>query len=54
MNIYTRWIAELLNIDLNSALNIQNQMQIDFSECTKQQFNYEARLTQSIMAELAN
>lgn len=54
MNIYTRWIAELLKIDLQSALAIQDQMQIDFSECTRQQFNKEARLTYSIMQELAH
>jgi hypothetical protein len=54
MNIYTRWIAELLKLDLESALAIQDQMQIDFSECTRQQFNKEARLTHSIMQELAH
>jgi hypothetical protein len=43
MNIYTKWIMELLGIDAETAIKVQDQMIIDFSECTKRQFNKEAR-----------
>jgi hypothetical protein len=52
MNIYTRWISSLLNIPLERALEVQDQMQIDFSECTKAEFNEEARVTYDVMIEL--
>jgi DNA-binding transcriptional regulator YhcF (GntR family) len=46
MNIYTRQIAALLNIDLNTALRVQNEMEcngFDFSEATDRQFKREAK-----------
>lgn len=48
MNIYTREIAALLKIDLETALRVQNEMiasYFDFSEASTRQFNAEARLT---------
>lgn len=54
MNIYTRWIATLLKISLERALEVQDEMQIDFSECTKAEFNKEARITYAVMLELEN
>jgi hypothetical protein len=43
MNMYTRWIMELLGVSAEVAIKVQDQMVIDFSECTKRQFNQEAR-----------
>lgn len=43
MNIYTKWIMKLLGIDAETAIKVQDCMEIDFSECTKRQFNKEAR-----------
>jgi hypothetical protein len=46
MNIYTREIAALLKIDLETALRVQNEMSVsgfDFSESSTRQFNAEAR-----------
>jgi hypothetical protein len=43
MNLYTKWIMELLGIDAETAIKVQDLMEIDFSECTKRQFNREAR-----------
>ena len=45
MNIYTKWIMELLGVDAETAIKVQDRMIIDFSECTKRQFNQEARAT---------
>lgn len=45
MNIYTRQIAALLNIDLETALRVQEEMEcndFDFSEATDRQFKREA------------
>lgn len=49
MNIYTRWISSLLKITLERALEVQDRMEIDFSECTKAEFNKEAKLTYAVM-----
>ena len=43
MNMYTRWIMELLGVSAEVAMEVQDRMVIDFSECTKRQFNQEAR-----------
>lgn len=52
MNIYTKQIAKLLGITLELAIKVQDRMIIDFSECTKEEFNREARLVYSIMEEV--
>jgi citrate lyase gamma subunit len=43
MNIYTKNIAELLNISTDKALKIQDHIDeeigLDYSECTTRQFN---------------
>ena len=43
MNIYTQQIAELLNVNLETAYKIQERIDedwlLDWSECTKAQFN---------------
>lgn len=47
MNIYTRQIAALLNIDLETARRVQDEMEcndFDFSEATDRQFKREAKL----------
>jgi|GEM_PF-1863035 hypothetical protein len=46
MNMYTRQIAELLKIDLETAAKVQYEMEcwgLDFSECSKREFNMVAR-----------
>ena len=46
MNIYTRQIMQLLNIDAETALKVQDEMSIeglDFSECTQRSFNASAK-----------
>ena len=46
MNIYTRQIATLLNIDLDTALRVQYEMEcndFDFREATDRQFKREAK-----------
>lgn len=46
MNIYTRQIAALLNVDLDTALRVQDEMEcngFDFSEATDRQFKREAK-----------
>ena len=45
MNLYTRWIMDLLGVDAETAIQIQDNMVIDFSECTKREFNAEAKFT---------
>ena len=52
MNIYTKQIAKLLGIPLELAMQVQDRMQIDFSECSEKEFNREARLVYSIMEEV--
>ena len=52
MNIYTRQIAALFGIPMTLALHIQDLMQIDFSECTPQEFIREARLVYSLIDEV--
>ena len=47
MNIYTKNIAALLNITIEEASKVQDQMErngVDFSECSTRAFNKEARL----------
>lgn len=46
MNIYTRQIAALLNIDVETAVKVQYEMEcngFDFSEATDRQFKREAK-----------
>jgi len=46
MNMYTREIAALLNISLEEAVKVQDEMEcngIDYSECTKAEFKREAK-----------
>ena len=46
MNIYTRDIMKLLNVDVNTALEVQEEMEIDgfdFSESSQREFNKCAR-----------
>ena len=53
MNYYTRQIAKILDIDIEDALRIQDEMQcngFDFSECTANQFMREIKLQQEILA----
>ncbi len=52
MNIYTKQIAALFGIPMTLALHIQDLMQIDFSECTTQEFIREARLVYSLIDEV--
>ena len=49
MNGYTKEIAKLLDVPMVLALCIQNRMDIDFSECTQEEFNNEAKLIYSIL-----
>lgn len=52
MNMYTRQIAELLKIDLATALKVQDEMGIsgfDFSESSTRKFNAEVRATYKAM-----
>lgn len=54
MNQYTKNIASLLNITLEEARKVQDQMErngIDFSEVSKRTFNKEAKLAAQ---EIAN
>lgn len=44
MNMYTKMIMDLLGLEAKTALQVQDAMQIDFSECTRREFNREARL----------
>ena len=47
MNSDTRIIAFLLNISLELAVKVQDQMScngVDFSECSKRKFNAEAKI----------
>lgn len=47
MNFYTKEIANLLNISLEMALKVQDEMEcngFDFSEATDRQFNREAKM----------
>lgn len=42
MNMYTREIMKLLNVDVNTALQVQEEMEIDgfdFSESSQRAFN---------------
>ena len=49
MNIYTKQIAQLLGITLELAMQVQDRMIIDFSECTQAEFDQEARFIHSMM-----
>ena len=49
MNIYTKQIAKLLGIPLELALQVQDRMIIDFSECTQAEFDAEARFIHSML-----
>ena len=54
MNIYTKNIASLLNITLEEARKVQDQMEgngIDFSEVSKRTFNKEAKLAAQEIAK---
>jgi len=48
MNGYTKEIAELLNISIEEAKKVQDYMEeeigIDYSECTQRQFNSSVKL----------
>ena len=43
MNYITRAIMALLKIDADTAMLVQSNMDIDFSECTTAQLNREIR-----------
>jgi hypothetical protein len=45
MNQDTKTIMALLNIDAETAIIVQNNMQISFSNCTMAQFKREAKST---------
>lgn len=45
MNQTTRDIMALLGVTAQEAMKIQDEMQIDFSECTTREFNKRARET---------
>lgn len=45
MNRVTRDIMKLLGVSAERAIEIQEQMQIDFSQCTQREFNKCARDT---------
>ena len=49
MNAVTREIAALLGITLEYARKVQDAMEIDFSECTRREFNTTARRTYTDM-----
>ena len=53
MNIYTREIAKILEISLDDALRIQDEMEcngFDFSEATQTQFIREIKYQRSALA----
>ena len=52
MNLYTKMIMDLLGLDSQTAIRVQDTMQIDFSECTKRQFYREARLAYEVLKEV--
>ena len=49
MNGYTKEIAKLLDVPMILAMCIQDRMEIDFSECTQEEFNKEAKLVYSLL-----
>ena len=53
MNMYTREIAKILNISLEDAVKVQDEMEcngIDYSECTKAEFKREAKYAYSTLS----
>ena len=44
MNIYTKDIMQALNIDAETAMRVQDEMCIDFSECSDKAFIKEAKI----------
>jgi hypothetical protein len=44
MNIYTKDIMQALNIDAETAMRVQDEMCIDFSECSDKAFIKEAKM----------
>ena len=53
MNIYTKEIADLLNISIEDALRVQDAMVLDFSEATTREFNKAARFAHRYLVEEA-
>ena len=51
MNRDTEMIAALLQVTMDVAVLVQNQMEIDFSECTRKEFNVEARAVYILLLE---
>lgn len=49
MNQVTKDIMKLLKVDLEMAIKVQEQMRIDFSECTTKEFNKEVRFCHKIV-----
>ena len=52
MNNYTKEIAKLLDIPMVLALCVQDRMEIDFSECTQDEFDREAKLVYFVLTGL--
>lgn len=53
MNYWTREIAKILNISLETALRVQDEMEcsgFDFSEATDGQFKREAKFAYSVIS----
>ena len=44
-------IAALLQVTMDVAVLVQNRMEIDFSECTRKEFNAEARAAYTLLLE---
>lgn len=40
---YIKQIMKLLKCDTDTAFDVYNEMQVDFSECSKKEFEKEAR-----------
>jgi len=45
MNMYTQEIMALLKIDAETAMKVQDNMMVDFSECSTRAFNKDAKET---------
>ena len=49
MNIYTENVMKLLNVDEIVAKEVTENMQISFSNCSKRQFDEEAKITYQVL-----
>ena len=52
MNLYTRMIMELLKLDAETAIKVQDEMELDFSEASIRAFNKEAKAAYARISRL--